>query len=792
MIKNYFKIAFRNLVRHKGFSLINIIGLAIGMSAFMLIFMYVRFELSYDNFHAKGDNIYRLNVDLKSANDVMKGAESTMPMGPAIKADFPEVVEQTRVMSDWVVVSVNNHIFKEKRLFYAEPSFFKVFSFPLIKGDAESLKNPFTVILNESTAKKYFGSADPVGKTLLFDNKFPTLVTGVVKDAPVNSQFQFDLLFSVASLEKVAPGRLENWGNFGNYTFLLLRNGYDAKKLEAKFPAFLKNHISEENRKGGQDYALFLKPLKENYMDTREGLEQGNMSNVYIFSVVALFILLIAAVNFINLTTARATERAKEVGVRKVIGAARNQLTFQFLGESVIICLISFFVATALIGFSLPVFNQLAGKTISQSIFAGNDIFTLLGIAIVIGLAAGIYPALALSGFKPIVILKGRFSASSGGILLRRSLVVFQFTTSIVLIVGTLVVYNQLRYMRNQPLGFSKDQMLTIDFGGDDKITKNYEDIKTRFKALPGVLSATVSHGLPGRGGANAHSEFENRQGDMQPLNINMYDVDYDFIPVYDMKIIAGRTFARGFGTDTTQSVVINEATAKILGYKSPNDAIGKKFDQWGRKGQIIGVVKDFHYRSLQTGVEPLNMRFNPGNSRFLTLKIANQNIPATIASIESKWKTIAPQIPLEYSFVNQQFNKQYAGEERFGTLFLYFSVLAIFISCLGLLGLASYSTLQRTREIGIRKVLGASVFSITNMLSKEFLQLVLIAAVIAFPIAWFGMNKWMQGFAYKAGIGWWIFAVSGMLAMLIAITTVSFQSVKAALANPVKSLRSE
>ena len=346
--------------------------------------------------------------------------------------------------------------------------------------------------------------------------------------------------------------------------------------------------------------------------------------------------------------------------------------------------------------------------------------------------------------------------------------------------------------MRNQPLGFAKDQMVAIDFGGDESVTKNYEDIKNQFKALPGVLSATVSHGLPGMGSANAHSEFENLQGDMQPLNLNLYDVDYDFIPVYNMKMVAGRTFSRYFGTDTTQSVVINEATAKILGYKSPNDAVGKKFTQWGRKGQIIGVVKDFHYRSLQTAVEPLNMRFKPDNARFLTLKIANQNIPATIAAIENKWKTIAPQIPLEYSFVDQQFNKQYAGEERFGTLFLYFSVLAIFISCLGLLGLASYSTLQRTREIGIRKVLGASIFSITNMLSKEFLQLVLIAAVIAFPIAWFGMNKWMQGFAYKAGIGWWIFAVAGVLAVLIAVTTVSFQSVKAALANPVKSLRSE
>jgi putative ABC transport system permease protein len=793
MIKNYIKIAFRNLWRHKSFSLINIIGLAVGMTAFLLILMYVTFELSYDKFHAKADQVYRLNVDIKSANDVMKLSVSSAPMGPTIKADFPEVQESTRIFGGGYVVKVGNQLFQENRVFLTEPSFFNVFSFPLIKGDAKTaLKNPFSVVLTETIAKKYFGLADPIGKTLIIDGKEPSLVTGVVKDVPANSQFKFDMLYSISTLEKKYPGRLEQWGNFGNFTYLLLTKGANAAQLQSKFPAFLKKHISEADRKGGEDYALYLKPLKDAYMDTRGGFEQGSLSNIYIFSVVALFILLIAAINFINLTTARATERAKEVGVRKVIGAARNQLTMQFLGESVILCLISFAISVLLVSIALSPFNQLAGKIISPNIFEHGYIFVLLIISILIGVVAGAYPALALSNFKPVVILKGKFSSSAKGTLLRKGLVVFQFTISIVLIVGTLIVYNQLSYMRNQPLGFEKNQMVTIDFGGDESVIKSYETIKNEFRSIPNVLAVSLSSGIPGGGNANAHSELENRQGTMQPMNINMYNIDYDFIKIYGMKVIAGRAFSKDYGTDSTKAIVINEATVKNLGYASPNDAIGKKFSQWGREGKIIGVVKDFHYRSLQQNVEPLNMRVNPSDAGTFTLKISSENIPATLSAIENKWKVLIPQRPFNYAFVDENFNKQYATEERFGKLFMYFAILAIFISCLGLLGLASYSTLQRTREIGIRKVLGASIPGIVNMLSKEFLQLVFIAAFIAFPLAWYGMHSWLKDFAYKVDIGWLVFAVAGILAFMIAIATVSFQAIRAAVANPVKSLRSE
>jgi putative ABC transport system permease protein len=649
-------------------------------------------------------------------------------------------------------------------------------------------------VLSQTLAKKYFGLANAMGQTLMIENKYPAQVTGIMKDIPKNSQIQCDMLYSNSTLEAMYPGRLENWGNFGNYTYLLLAKGANAPLLQSKFPAFLKRHISEDNRKGGQDYNLYIEPLKDAYMDPRLGnVPGGSISNVYIFSIVALFILLIAAVNFINLTTARATERAKEVGIRKVVGAIRNQLTTQFLGESIIICMVSFLFAALFVSLLLPMFNQLSGKEICHDIFTNGYVIVLLVISLLIGLAAGTYPALTLSGFKPIVVLKGRFSSSSKGTFLRKGLVVFQFTTSIILIIGTIIVYRQLNFMRNQPLGFQKDQMLTISYGGDDKVQQSFESIKNEFKSIPNVLAATISSGIPGAGNPNAHSELENREGVMQPANLDMYDVDYDFIPAYGMKIVAGRAFSKDFPVDSTKSIVVNEATVKSLGYKSNNDIIGKKFTQWGREGKIIGVVKDFHYRSLQEVVQPMNFRINPYNTWNFTLKIAANNIPATIAAIQNKWKVLIPQRPFNYEFVDDIFNKQYADEERFGTLFLYFAGLAIFISCLGLLGLASYSTLQRTREIGIRKVMGASIFGIANMLSKEFLLLVLIAEIIAFPLAWYGMNHfWLQSFAYREPISWWVFAAAGLLALIIAISTVSFQAIKAALMNPVKSLRSE
>ena len=794
MIKNYFKIAFRNLWRHKSFSLINIVGLAIGLTAGFLIFMYVKFEMSYDDFHKNKNEIYRVVADIKTPTETLHWSSSTAPLGPAMQADFPVVKANTRIFNFSFLVQNKDTKFQENNVVLAEPSLFKIFTFPLIKGDVnKALEAPYSVVMTETLAKKYFGSEDPMGKSLLLDGKNPAVVTGVVKDVPHNSHFKFDMLVSLSTIEKLYKGRLSEWGNFGNYTYLQLPEGYDARQLEAKFPAFFLRHTTDADRKQGMNYAYFLEPLKDVYMVSKRGApESGNLYNVRIFSIIAVFILLIACINFINLTTARATERAKEVGIRKVIGAMRQQLTIQFLSESVIICLIAFIFSALFSFLLLPLFNQLSGKVISTSIFSNGYLFQLFIISCIIGLVAGLYPALVLSGFKPVTILKGRFSKSNKGILLRKGLVVVQFAISIILIIGTVIVYNQLNYMRDQPLGFQKNQMLTIDFSGDTAVQSRSELIKNELKKIPNVVSATASAALPGFGNAVAYSEIQNKAGAMQQMNMNMYDVDYDYIPQFEMKLAAGRIFSKAFGTDTTQAIVINEAAAKSLGYRSPADAVGRDFSQWGRKGKIIGVLKDFHFQSLQETVKPLNMRINSRSTGVFTLKIEAKNVPATIAAIGSRWKTLVPERPFNYVFVDESFNKQYASEVTFGHLFLYFAVLAIFISCLGLLGLASYSTIQRTREIGIRKVLGASVSGIVNMLSKEFLQLVLISSVIAFPVAWFCMHLWLQDFAYRIAISWWIFVFAGMLALIIAFTTVSFQAIKAALTNPVKSLRSE
>ncbi len=794
MIKNYFKIAFRNLWRHKSFSLINIIGLAVGMTACFLIFMYVRFELSYDKFNKNFDHVYRLNTDIKTPNEVLHWGSASAPMGPALKADYPQVKEFARVFGYSYLIESNNHKFQENNISFADPAIFKIFTLPFVQGNpATALNAPFSIVMTETSAKKYFGNGNAIGKSILLDGKIPATITGVMKDVPENSHISFDMLISESTMEKKKMIDPTEWGNFSNYTYLLLDKSADVNKLQAQLPAFLVKHISEDKRRKGYNYELFLGPLSGVYMDAVRGAPvNGSISNVYIFSVVAIFILVIACINFINLTTARASERAKEVGIRKVIGAAKSQLTKQFLGESIIICIISFLFAVLLSLLFLPMFNQLSGKTISDNVFSHGYILILFFTAVAIGFVAGIYPALVLTSFNITSVLKGRFSNSVKGIVLRRGLVVVQFTVSIVLIVGTIVVYNQLNYMRSQSLGFNKDQMMVLDFSGDSAVETRAESIKYELKQIPGVLSASASSSTPGNGNPMAYTQVEGRSGAMESLNANLYDVDYDFISQYGIHILAGRAFSTDYPTDSTKSFIINEATLQNLGYTSPNQAIGKHFLQWGRDGKIIGVIKNFHFASLQQTIKPLALRINPHNTNVFTVKIAGGNIPATIASIQTKWKSLVPERPFSYTFLDENFNKQYKGEETFGMLFLYFAVLAIFISCLGLLGLASYSTLQRTREIGIRKVLGASVPVIVNMLSKEFLQLVLIAALIAFPLAWWGMHTWLQDFAYPINIGWWVFVVAGLLAFMVAITTVSFQAIRAALANPVKSLRSE
>ena len=787
MLKNYFKIACRNLWRQRNFSFINILGLAVGMAAFFLIFLYVRFETSFDNFHSKADRIYRVVTDTRTPSENIEQAITTAPIAINMKRDFPEIEDAVRLEKDELLVSKGVLKFVEKNSVFADSTFFNLFDFPLIKGDKNNaLKEPKSVILSEATSKKYFGNKNPVGEHLQVANDLNCTVTGLMKDIPENSQIKADMFVSLST----GHSSDSEWTNHDYYTYLLLKPNVDAKKLEAKFPAFMEFHHGADAKKlQMQDY-LSLEPFRDVYLKSkRDGFVKGSINNVRIFSVVAIFILLIACINFINLTTARSAERAKEVGIRKVVGAARFQLARQFIVESIIICVIAFFLSIVLCSLLLPLFNLLAGKQISSGILDhSSDIVFLFILAVIVGVVAGVYPSFVLSSFKPVSVLKGRFVTSRSGLLLRKSLVVFQFTISIILIVGTIVVYTQLNYMRNQDLGFNKDQTLVIDTYSD----KNKDAFKQSLSSIPGVMASTFSSSVPGGGNTSGYSEMQNKAGEIQKTNLDIYFVDFDYINQYQLKLVAGRQFSKSFPTDSAQAMVINESAAKSLGYINTEEAVGRNFDQWGRKGKIIGVLKDFHYQSLAQNIKPLVMRYEPWAMELISIKVSPANLPTTIKAVENKWNTIIPNRPFEYHFLDESFNQQYRAEDNFGNLFTNFAVLAIFISCLGLFGLASYSTIQRTKEIGVRKVLGASVSSIINLLSVEFIKLVLIAFLIAAPIGWFAMNIWLDDFAYRTKMSWWFFAVAGISATCIAFLTISFQSMKAAMANPVKSLRTE
>ncbi len=800
MLKNYFKIGFRNLRLHKTFSFINIMGLAVGMTACFLIFQYVKFETSYDNFNTKADRIYRIVSDVKTPSEIIPIGTTIAPLAIYLKKDFPEVEDAVRISSDGFLVKKDNIKFQEKRTLLADSTLFNVFDFPLIEGNKKTaLTEPMSIILSQTAAKKYFGNEDPLGKhVLLTGAAINATITGVMKDIPENSQIHADMIVSMSSTKPIYgyPTSDSEWTNHNYLTYLLMKPNTNIKAFENKLPAFMEKHNGQQMREMQSYETFFLEPLRDVYLKSThtnftpsQVFTTGNINNVYIFSIIGIFILLIACINFINLTTARSAERAKEVGIRKVVGAVKFQLTKQFISESIIISLIAFIIAVLLCALALPLFNQLAGKTISTGVFNNPlQVTEFFLLSVLIGVVAGFYPSLVLSSFKPISVLKGRFSTSTKGLMLRKGLVVFQFTISITLIAVTIIVYTQLNYMRNKDLGFNKEQEVIINTNFD----KNKDVFKQSLSSIPGMLSSVYSSSVPGGDYFSSYSEMENTKGEIQKTNLNVYLVDYDYINQYQLKLVAGRNFSKDFATDATQAMIINETAAKSLGYTSAQQAIGKNFNQDGRQGKIIGVLKDFNYKSLQQHIEPLTMRIEPGAFNLISIKVAANNLPSTIKAIESKWNTIIPNRPFEYNFLDESFDQQYKAENNFGNLFFNFAVLAIFISCLGLLGLSSYSTIQRTKEIGVRKVLGANVSNIIQLLSIDFIKLVLVAFVVAVPVAWVFMNKWLEDFAYRTNISWWMFVLAAIASLLIAFATISFQAIKAAIANPVKSLRTE
>ena len=795
MVSHYLKTTWRYLSEHKIFSAINLVGLGCSFCIVYFALLFVNFELSYDKFNTKADRIYRVSTDVENAAGI-NYETSSGPMAEALQTNFAEVEKTARIFLDYYIVQRDEKFAVEETLAYADSSVFSVFSFPLIKGNASSVLNaPYTMVLSETAAKKYFGTTDCLNKTLQLDGKITATVKGVMKDIPQNSHFRTDIFLSMSSLIQEGTGWNTNWSRFGFSIYVLLKEHATANELKNKLPAFAKDHPLKNNL----HYSLSLEPLTSLYLHGKvRGNKAGNTStgsaaNLYIFSAVAVFIVLIACFNFINLTTAFSLKRAKEIGIRKVMGATKNQLVFQFLTDTIVLTLLAFILAVVLCVLLTPLFNQLTAKTISTSIFDNLKYFGLfLSLAVLTGFLSGIYPAFFLSRFKPVVQLKGKFINNSKGSYLRRGLVVTQFTISIVLIVATIIVYSQLNFMQNSQLGFKREHNLVIDYHYDDRITDHVEAIGNELCKIPGIKFSSVSSAIPGRSNTKYLTAIEGVNNERQEFQSDAYRVDYNFIKQYGLEIIAGRDFSKNFVSDLRKSVVINEATVKMLGLATPQEAVGKRFYQRGDTGLIVGVVKDFHFHSLHEEIKPLTMQVSPGFYTFYTLTVSSDNIHTTIKELEKKWATIAPGLPLIYFFADDTFNAQYAADDRFGKLFICFTIMAIFISCLGLLGLTSFNTIQRTKEIGIRKVLGASVMGIVRLLSKEFAGLVGIAFLISIPVAWVGMHYWLTNFAYRITVKFEYFLLGGFIGFTIALIALGYHTVKAAIANPIAALRSE
>lgn len=810
MLRNYFKIAWRNLIKKKGFTAINIIGLSLGIGCFIMISMYVTDELSYDRFHEKSNRIYRINSDVIFGGTELSMAVSSDPMGETLKNDFPEVEQYVRFYASQgaKLIKKGNEYINEGAVTHADSTLFNVFTLPVIIGDTKTaLTEPNTVVITETAAKRYFGSSElAMGKMLETDDNNKTLykVTAVIKDIPKNSHFNFDFFFSMANVDY-------NFGNFLSHnfhTYVLLKEGTDHNVFNENFKIvidkylvpqaaqFMQIETIEEFEASGNKLEYSLMPLTDIHLKSSRTAEigtNGNIQYVYIFSAIALFILLIACINFMNLTTARSSGRAKEVGIRKVLGSEKRALIWQFLTESTLISYLSIVFAIVFVWVALGWFNSVSGKEmLMESLLRTKFVIFLALLPVLVGFLAGVYPAFFLSSFKPIKVLKGKLSIGHKKNTLRNFLVVFQFTTSIILIVGTIVIYQQIHHIQSANLGFDKDRVLVVNNSGLPFSTR--ASLKNEIEQLAEIKSASFAGYLPVSNSSRSDTTFSTEAVMTQSNGFNMqfWNVDYEYLETIGMEIIKGRNFSRDFGADST-AIILNETAVKLTGYKNP---IGKKVYSSNSDGSstpstIIGVVKNFNYESLRENVGALS--FTLGNNSWETaFRFNTSDVTGLISIIENKYKTAVPGMPFEYQFLDEAFDNMYRQERRVGKVALSFSLLAVIIACLGLFGLAAYIAEQRTKEIGVRKVLGASVLNIVKMLSTDFVKLVLLSFIIATPIAWWFMNMWLQDFTYRINLSWWIFAATGVIALIIALVTLSFQAVKAAVANPVDSLKTE
>lgn len=785
MIRNYLKIAFRNLIRHKGFSFLNISGLAIGMVCTILILFWVQHELSYDRYHTNGKRIYRILQHIKYA-EIVTWAINQGPLGPALKEEIPEIEEQARFCFDQWRMKYNDKIYIDLGG-YADPSLFKMFTFPFVKGNpVAALSDPRSMVLTETLARRIFGEDDPLGEVINVEDKFDLRVTGILKDIPDNSNFRFKFLANM-DFAKEEGRTVDEWTNSHFTTFVQLAEDVSMEDANAKIYNFLDSKPTLEDWE-----KLSLQPLHKVRLASGIGYDSfgsGNAKYVVIFATAAFFILLIACINFMNLSTARSLLRSKEVGLRKVVGAFRGQLVRQFLGESIFQALIAMVLAVGMVDLLLPGFNRLSQKEFTSSLFARPDILVdLLFITLFTGTIAGVYPAFVLSGFRPVSVLKGTALASGRRSFFRKALVVFQFSVAVVLMIGSLVIYSQIHFMQNKDLGYDKENLVTLDLNVN--VQKNYEVFRNELLGNPNILNVTRTSGLPyfGYEFSNSRWNWEGKDPNKDIL-FRANFVDYDYLEALGAQIIEGRNFSKDYSADG-MALIINEASQKAMGFDDP---IGKKvYVGENNIFNIIGVVKDFHYVSLRTEIEPLILLLYPDDCSSIIVRIRSENTAQTLEFMGGVWKRFSGDFEYDYRFLNERLDALYRSEQRVGSIITLFTILAVFISCLGLFGLASFMALRRTKEIGIRKVLGAKISSVVVLLIKEFSKWVIVANLIAWPLSYFVLDRWLQAFPYRTDIKLWLFLGTGLVTFLVAILTVSYQSIRAAIANPVESLRYE
>ncbi len=800
MIGSFFTSAIRHLLKNSSYTLLNIGGLSIGLACFTLIGLWVKDEVSYDLFHNKADRIYRIAGTFTDESGQFDQAVTCIPLAPALVNDLPEVENALRIDTNDAIVKQGDKQFSENYILGVDPSFFDLFSFKLLKGNAATaLAEPYNIILSESMAKKYFGEKDPLGESLRIFQYDPDgqgaefKVTGVIEDCPHNSHFRYNFLFSLKTIEAVNPNAFgyDGWFNNSYYTYVLLKPEASPEQLKTKLSTFLEKYIGNDMKKNKVYWSYFLQPLSDIHLKSQlryEIMATSSIAYVTVFGTIGFIVLLLACINYINLTTAYAGDRFKEVGVRKVMGAYKNQLVGQYLIESWILALSSLAISVAWIELARPLFESLTGKEV-MGLYRVQTVFALVTIASGVGLLSGIYPSLVLSSFKTVNVLKGQFTSGTTGVWLRKSLVVFQYSITIVLIVSILVTQMQLRFIRQKDLGYNEENLLILSVNGSREVNRGYQAFKNALLTNPSITGMATSSSMIAGGLGNSIATIEDASGKKINGTIFMNGVDGDYLETFGMKLIAGRNFVKGSRADSL-GFIVNETTTRSYGYRDPADAIGKELAFGEQKGQIIGVVSDFHYNTLHKKIEPTTMHLWRGG--FSRIAVRMNDVTQGVDVVTEAWKKHFPNSVLEYSFAEERIESLYQSEQRFSKIFAIFAVLSLAIACLGLFALVSYSVKIRTKEIGIRKVLGASVTGIVAMLSREFVVLVLIACFIAIPAGYYFMQQWLQGFVYRVDIGPETFLIAGAIAILIAMATVSLKSVRSALANPVNSLRNE